>query len=194
MWGQSARYGTLGTMAQLSPILATRWSPHAFDPVADLTDAEVASLLEAARWAPSADNTQPWRFLVGRRDDEAFKRILTNLSAGNQRWAGRASALLLGAHTTTGPTGGPLPHAAYDLGQAVAHLTVQATVLRLYVRQISGFDAAGLRTDLELCPEVRPHVVVAVGRLGDPYSLPEDLRAREIGLRQRRPLAELMLR
>ncbi|MFY1689284.1 nitroreductase family protein [Plantactinospora sp. WMMB782] len=181
-------------MAQLSPILATRWSPHAFDPVADLTDTEVASLLEAARWAPSADNTQPWRFLVGRRDDEAFKRILTNLSAGNQRWAGRASALLLGAHATTGPAGGPLPHAAYDLGQAVAHLTVQATALRLYVRQISAFDAAGLRADLDLSAGVRPHVVVAVGRLGDPYSLPEDLRAREIGLRQRRPLAELLLR
>lgn len=181
-------------MALLSPLLATRWSPHAFDPAADLTDAEVASLLEAARWAPSDGNTQPWRFLVGRRDDEAYKRIMANLAPANQRWAGRASALLLGGHTTTGPTGGPLPHAAYDLGQAVAHLTVQATVLRLYVRQISGFDAAGLRTDLELCPGVRPHVVVAVGRLGDPHSLPDDLRAREVGLRQRRPLAELMLR
>ncbi|MEO3742295.1 nitroreductase family protein [Plantactinospora sp. B5E13] len=180
-------------MAQLSPLLAVRWSPHAFDPVADLTDAEVASLLEAARWAPSADNTQPWRFLVGRRDDEAYKRILTNLSAENQRWAGRAAALLLGAHTTVDPTGEPLTHAAYDLGQAVAHLTVQATALRLHVRQMAGFDTAGLRADLDLPPTVRPHVVVAVGRLGDPYSLPEDLRVREVGLRQRRPVADLLL-
>ncbi|MFY1674670.1 nitroreductase family protein [Plantactinospora sp. WMMB334] len=180
-------------MAQLSPILATRWSPYAFDPVADLTDADLASLLEAARWAPSAGNSQPWRFLVGRRHAEAFKRILTNLSAADQRWAGRASALLLGAHAVAGADGGPLPYAAYDLGQAVAHLTVQATALRLHVRQISRFDAAGLRADLELSPEVRPHVVVAVGRLGDPFALPDDLRAREIGLRQRRPLAELML-
>jgi len=181
-------------MVQLSPLLATRWSPRAFDPVADLTDAEVASLLEAARWAPSADNTQPCRFLVGRRDDEAYKRILTNLSPANQRWAGRASALLLGAHATTDPTGGPLTHAAYDLGQAVAHLTVQAAALRLYVHQMAGFDASGLRADLELPPEVRPQVVVAVGRLGDPLSLPDDLRLREIRLRQRRPLAELLLR
>ncbi|MGI5212908.1 nitroreductase family protein [Plantactinospora sp. CA-290183] len=180
-------------MAQLSPLLATRWSPHAFDPIADLTDAEVASLLEAARWAPSADNTQPWRFLLGRRHGEAYKRILTNLTPANQRWAGRASALLLGAHATTGPAGGPLPHAAYDLGQAVAHLTVQATALRLHVRQIAGFDAAGLRADLELPPEVRPHVVVALGRLGDPLSLPEDLRLRELGLRRRRPVADLLL-
>lgn len=180
-------------MTQLSPLLAARWSPHAFDPDAELSDEEVASLLEAARWAPSADNSQPWRFRLGRRHDEAYKRILINLPLADQRWAGRASALLLGAHTTTGPTGGPLTHAAYDLGQAVAHLTVQATALRLYARQVTRFDSAGLRADLDLPPEVRPHVVVAVGRLGDPHSLPEDLRRRETGLRRRRPLAELLL-
>ncbi|ROT27989.1 nitroreductase family protein [Micromonospora sp. HM5-17] len=180
-------------MAQLSPLLAARWSPHAFNPIAELTDAEVASLLEAARWAPSHGNSQPWRFLLGRRDDEAYKRILTNVSPADQRWAGRASALLLAAHVTADAVGAPLTYAAYDLGQAVAHLTVQATSLRLHVRQTAAFDEAGLRADLDLPPEVHPHVVVAIGRLGDPYSLPEDLRVREVGLRQRRPVAELML-
>lgn len=175
-------------MVDLSSLLANRWSPRAFDATAELTDAEAFSLLEAARWAPSTGNSQPWRFALGRRDDETYKRIFVNLTEGNQRWAGRAAALLVGAHLVDG-----LGHAAYDLGQAVAHLTVQATSLGLYVRQMAGFDRDGLVTDLELPAEVRPHIVVAVGRLGDPFTLPDDLRRRETSLRRRRPLAELLL-
>ncbi|MEV4758921.1 nitroreductase family protein [Micromonospora sp. NPDC049559] len=177
-------------MAELSPLLADRWSPLAFDPGVELTRDQLTSLLEAARWAPSIGNTQPWRFLVGRRGDETYKRIFANLSSQNRRWAGRASALLVAAHTVTDPA----TRAAYDLGQAVAHLTIQATALRLHVHQMAGFDAAGLRDELELPAEVQPHIVVAIGRLGDPRSLPEDLRRRETALRSRRPLAELMLR
>jgi nitroreductase len=181
-------------MAQLTPLLASRWSPRAFDRTAAVTDAELASLLEAARWAPSAANSQPWRFLVGRRDDETHKRIFSNIPGADQRWAGLASLLILAAHTTTGPTGEPLDHAAYDLGQAVAHLTVQATALRLHVHQVVGLDRNGIRADLSLPAGVHPHVVVAVGRVGDPRSLPEDLRRWETGLRQRRPLGDLLLR
>jgi hypothetical protein len=180
-------------MAQLSPLLASRWSPRAFDPAAVVTEAELDSLLEAARWAPSAGNWQPWRFLVGRRDDEAYKRIFTNLPGEVQRWAGRASLLLVGAHLTTGPPGYDPGQAAYDLGQAIAHLTVQATALRLHVRQVPDLDVAGLRADLDLPAEVRPRVVVAIGRVGDPLSLPADLRRQELALRQRRRIGELLL-
>lgn len=180
-------------MAQLFPLLAMRWSPRAFDPAATLTETDLASLLEAARWAPSAANSQPWRFVVGHRDDETHKRIFVNLAAGNQRWAGRASALVVGAYTPEASDRGALSHAAYDLGQAVAHLSVQAAALGLYVHQMAGFDADGLHADLDLPPDVVPHVVVAVGRLGDPEALPEDLRLRETGLRRRRPVGELIL-
>lgn len=180
-------------MTQLSPLLASRWSPRAFDPTSAVADADLASMLEAARWAPSNGNSQPWRFLIGHRDDETYKRLLACLSPANQRWAGRAAMLLLGAYTTMDATGGPLPHAAYDLGQAMAHLTVQATALRLHVHQMGGFDAAGIHADLELPEQVRPHVVAAIGQLGDPRTLPGDLHARETGLRQRRPVAELLL-
>lgn len=180
-------------MAQLSPLLATRWSPRGFDPAATITDEELDSLLEAARWAPSSDNSQPWRFALGRRHDETYKRIFSNLSAGNQRWAGRASLLLLAGYHDTDSIGRPLPHAAYDLGQSMAHLTVQATALGLYVHQMGAFDADGLRADLDLPGSLRPHVVLAVGRLGDPLSLPTDLRQRETGLRHRRPVADLLL-
>ncbi|MFI6823682.1 nitroreductase family protein [Micromonospora sp. NPDC050187] len=207
-------------MAELSPLLAARWSPHAFDPSAELTDGEAASLLEAARWAPSAGNRQPWRFLLGRRADEAYKRLFVHLAVENQRWAGQASALLLGAYRLpTGPAvatpapaaparaadvPGPAAYdraqaaydqaqAAYDLGQAVAHLTVQAGTLGLHVHQMTGFDRAGLAVDLALPDDVRPHVVVAIGRLGDPLSLPEDLRRRETELRHRCPATDLLL-
>lgn len=180
-------------MTQLSPLLASRWSPRAFDPASTVTDAELASLLEAARWAPSNGNSQPWRFLVGQRNDEAFKRMLACLDPGNQRWAGRAALLLLGAYTPADPAGEPLPHAAYDLGQAMAHLTVQATALRLHVHQMAGFDATALHAELELPDGVRPGVVAAIGHAGDPRLLPDDLHARETALRQRRPVTDLLL-
>ncbi len=179
-------------MTDLTPLLAFRWSPRSFDPCADLDPAEVGVLLEAARWAPSAENRQPWRFAVGHRDGETWKRIMVNLPDRDQRWAGRASALLLAAHLTPGadPTG----YAFYDLGHAVAQLTVQATALGLHVRQLRDLDRAGLAVDLDLPGDLRPAVVLAVGRLGDPFSLPADLLDSETGLRRRRPLAELLVR
>ncbi|MGY0004986.1 nitroreductase family protein [Micromonospora sp. I033] len=175
-------------MPDLTPLLAFRWSPRAFDPAAELTEDEATSLLEAARWAPSAGNTQPWRFALGHRQDETWKRIFVSLPADDQRWTRHAAALVVGAHT-----GGDPERAAYDLGQAVAHLTVQATALGLHVRQLTRFDRAGLATELDLAVGIRPLVVVAVGRLGDPFALPEDLRDRETALRRRRPLADLLL-
>ncbi|MEV6693215.1 nitroreductase family protein [Micromonospora sp. NPDC051196] len=175
-------------MTDLTPLLAFRWSPRAFDPYAEVTRAEAAALLEAARWAPSTGNGQPWRFAVGHRDDDTFKRILVNLPPAEQRWAGRASLLVLVAHPRTGH-----PMAAYDLGQAVAHLTVQATALGLHVRQVTDLDRAGLAADLDLADDLRPYVVVAVGQLGDPLSLPADLVPDETALRHRHPLGELVL-
>ncbi|MFC7707517.1 nitroreductase family protein [Micromonospora lupini] len=175
-------------MADLTPLLAFRWSPRAFDPSATLTSDEAASLLEAARWAPSADNGQPWRFVLGHRDDQNWKRILISLPADDQGWARNAATLVVGAHT-----GGDAERAAYDLGQAMAHLTLQATALGLHVRQLVRFDRAGLATEFDLPGGVRPLVVAAVGRLGDPFALPAELRARETGLRHRRPVADLLL-
>jgi nitroreductase len=157
-------------MSELHPLLATRWSPRAFDPAAQLADHDIASLLEAARWAPSVGNSQPWRFLVGRRHTETHKRIFTNLGTASQRWASSASALIVAGYVVDPGT----PHAAYDLGQAVAHLSVQATAL-------------------DLPDDVLPKVVLAVGRLGDPGALPPDLRTLEITLRRRRPRSELAI-
>ncbi|WP_432901318.1 nitroreductase family protein [Micromonospora matsumotoense] len=175
-------------MADLTPLLAFRWSPRAFHPTAALTGDEAASLLEAARWAPSAGNVQPWRFALGHRDDETWKRILVSLAEADQGWARHAAALVVGAHT-----GGDPERYAYDLGQSIAHLTVQATALGLYAHQIRGFDRAALAADLDLASGIRPLVVTAVGRLGDPSALPGELLRRETALRHRHPVHALLL-
>jgi nitroreductase len=177
----------------LHPLLAARRSSRAFDPQVEVTALELAALIEAARWAPSSRNTQPWRFVVGRREDDVYKRVLARLFPHNQRWAANAPLLLVGAHLTRSADGRELPHAAYDLGQAVAHLTVQAIALGLHVHQIAGFDADGVHSDLGLPDDVRVMVTVAVGRLTDPAGLPEDLRQREVAPRTRRPAATLLL-
>lgn len=185
--------GTGPSALPLHPLLAARRSTRAFDPAAEVTSQELAMLLEAARWAPSQDNSQPWRFVIGRREGDIHKRVLATLAEPDQRWAGRAPLLLVAAHLTRSQTGAELRQAPYDLGQAVAHLSFQATALGLSLHQLAGFDAARLRAELNLPEDVHPAVVVAAGRLGDPASLPDDLRARETAPRERHHVGTLLL-
>jgi nitroreductase len=185
-------------MPELHPLLAGRWSPCGFDIRHEVGRTELASLLEAARWAPSEGNGQPWRFVIGRRDDEPYKRIFECLDPDEQRWAWRASALIAAGYATPHSRlddAGPIKDTAvaYDLGQAIAHLGVQAMALRLHTHQMAGLDAVRLHRELELPCDVAVHTVVAVGRLGDPSSLPTDLRRREFRLRERRPVSDLVL-
>ena len=177
-------------MPELHPLLAGRWSPRAFDSRYEIGRPELTALLEAARWAPSIGNNQPWRFILGRRDDEAHKRIFESLGEEEQRWAWGASALIAAAYVTSGSY---RTRVAYDLGQAVAHLGLQASTLRLHTHQIVNFDPARLHRKLGLPRTVAERAVVAVGRLGDPAGLPDDLRAREFRLRERRPVEDLLL-
>jgi nitroreductase len=182
--------GEVAGVPTLHPLLADRHSPRAFDATATVTAEQVGLLLDAARWAPSASNTQPWRFLAGRRGDRAFASLLAALTPTNQAWARDAAALVLVAAETANEEGTPRPWAAYDAGQATGHLTAQATALGLAVRQMGGFIPA----DLPALPEhVTPLVVVAVGVPLAPDAVPADHPARRLGPRVRRPLDELLL-
>jgi nitroreductase len=178
--------------AELSPLLAGRRSPRAFDPAHELADTELDLLLEALRWAPSASNTQPWRVAVARRGTPEHAVLVGLLKPGNAGWAPQASALLLVAAQER-TEDGPRPWAAYDTGGAVGHLTVQAQALGLAVHQMGGFDAVAAASRLQLPEGVRPLVVVAVGRALDPADAPADLREREQAPRTRRPVADLLL-
>ncbi|HUR01100.1 MAG TPA: nitroreductase family protein [Nonomuraea sp.] len=182
---------TADSAAHLHPLLAGRWSPRGFDAGYDLSDAELTALLEAARWAPSAANSQPWRFLVGRRGDATFEAIVELLMPGNQAWAPRASVLVVAVADTTQES--TAPWAVYDTGQAVAHLSLQATELGLAVHQMGGFDAAGVSERFGLAPELKPIAAVAVGRLDPAADLPEPYFERERAPRERRPVSELLI-
>jgi len=182
------------TAAALHPILAERWSPRGFDAGHELTTEQITLLLEAARWAPSASNSQPWRFAVAQRGTDAFKAILSSLTPRNQAWAHAASALIVVAAETVKSDGSPSRWASYDTGQAVAHLTVQAEHEDLAVHQMGGFDRDRLDTLLELPAHVTPLVVVvAVGRRGQTSQLPEPFASREDAARERRPLTDLLI-
>ena len=135
-------------MAELLPLLRDRRSVRAYDEGHLLADPELSVLLEAARWAPSAGNSQPWAFLVGRRGDVAHEAFVPLLAPSVRRWAPAASALVFTLNqVASGPEDDALgysDYAQYDLGQAVAHLTLQAAALGLGVHQFAAFDHDGL--------------------------------------------------
>ena len=184
---------TASTTVPVHPLLAERWSPRGFDRGHQIGDDHVAALLEAARWAPSASNSQPWRFLVARRGEHAHGQLFAALNPGNQAWAGAASALVLVAARTAADDGTPQPWALYDTGQAVSALVTQAQARGLAVHQIGGFDSDAVRAEFGLDQTLTPVVVIAVGRADPDAELPGLLAAREAAPRSRRPLNDLLL-
>ncbi|AGW42674.1 hypothetical protein O159_27880 [Leifsonia xyli subsp. cynodontis DSM 46306] len=184
---------TADTSTPLMPTLAERWSPRAFDGDAVIDETKLTAALEAARWSPSANNSQPWRFIVARRGSAAFEAIAAQLVGFNQLWAGAASVLVAAVAETADAEGKEHPWATYDVGQAVAHLIVQAHYDGLHTHQMGGFDAAGLSAAFDLEKRFLPVSVTAIGTLGDAGTLPEALRERELAPRTRNTLDSLLL-
>jgi len=168
----------------IDAVFLERWSPRAFD-AAPMPEADLYTLFEAARWAPSAFNSQPWRFLYARRDDEDWPLFLSLLIPWNQSWAHSASALIYILSDTTpftGKDGGPAPsHThSFDAGAAWACLALQATRLGYLAHGMSGIELDRARAALRVPERFRIEAAVAVGRLGDPAALSEKLRAWEV--------------
>jgi nitroreductase len=174
-------------------VLRERWSARAFgtQPVAV---ADLRAMLEAARWAPSSANEQPWHFIVARREDAPrFAALLACLAPSNQRWAKDAGALLVVVTRTQFVRHGkPNAHAWHDAGLALAHLLLEATARGLATHPMAGFDAAAARTAGAIPAGFDPVTMVAVGHYGPYEALPEDLQTRELAPRQRRPLSEFV--
>ena len=168
-------------------LIRTRRSPRGFSGRV-VGDNELRSLLEAARWAASSFNEQPWRFIVARREDTAeFDRLLSCLGEKNQRWARGAAVLMLSvASTAFARNGKPNRHALHDVGLAVGQLTLQATALGLGVHQMAGFSSDRAREMYSIPGDFEPVAAIAIGEPGDPNELPEDLRERELAVRSRR--------
>jgi nitroreductase len=174
----------------MHPLIEQRWSPRWLDAEFKISDESLRSILEAARWAPSYGNTQPARYLVGRRGDSTHERIFETLSRRNQAWAHTASALLLGVAVTTNAKG-ELPKWEYGVGLATENLVLQAVAEGLVAHQMGGFNAETARILFQLPADAQPLIVIAVGRLGDRDTIPDDLRDRELAERKRLPLSEI---
>ncbi len=177
----------------LVPLLEERWSPRSYDDTVTVTDAQLDAVLEAARWAASAMNHQPRRFIAGRRGTDTFAKINDNLLGFNAAWAFRASALVVGILETTTEDGEERPFAQYDLGQSLTALTVQAHAEGLHVHQMAGIDAEGLRAAFDLPERFLPYTVTAIGTVADPSQLDDKAAEREVAPRTRLPLDEVVL-
>jgi nitroreductase len=177
------------TTYPIEDLLKRRWSPRAFSerPVAPET---LLRLWEAARWAASTANQQPWYFIVASKQDAAeHARLLSCLRENNQQWAMRAPVLMVSvAKLTFDANGQANRHAFHDVGLAVANLITQATALGLAVHQMAGIYPERVREFYGIPDDFEPVAGIVLGYPGDPALLPEDLRQRELAPRVRKPL------
>ncbi|WP_029010587.1 nitroreductase family protein [Azospirillum halopraeferens] len=165
----------------VDPLFPARWSPRAFD-AADMPESDLLTMLEAARWAPSAFNYQPWRFLYARRGDAHWADFLDLLLPGNARWARDASALVFVLSDTRlvrDDSDTPAYTHSFDTGAAWAQLALQAIRLGYHAHGMAGIDFDRARARLAVPERFRIEMAAAIGRRADPATLPDDLRARE---------------
>ena len=150
-------------------------------------------LLEAARWAPSAFNEQPWRFILGiKENDEVYKKLLDCLADSNKHWAQHAPVLVLvAAKKVYSHNSNPNRSSFYDTGLAIGNLLSQATALNLFVHQMGGFSIDKAKNDFTIPDEFEPIVIMAIGYKGNTKDFPEDLQIREKKVRIRKPLDDL---
>lgn len=178
----------------IHPIFLERWSPRAFTGEA-MSDAALMTILEAAHWAPSAGNGQPWRFIYGHRDTEAFARLLGLLDEGNQAWARNVSALVFILsetirHRPDGTTR-PIRSHSFDAGAAWGSLALQAALSGYLAHGMGGVDFERAQLELEVPADHKIEAAIGIGKLADLCNLPEHLREREVPS-TRKPLASLV--
>lgn len=179
--------------APLHDLIRRRWSPRAFDP-RPVEPEKLRSLFEAARWAASSSNAQPWSYIVATKDDpEDFARVLQCFNENNQVWTKNAPVIGLSVAALKFPSSGkPNRFAFHDVGQATATLLVEATSLGLHVHQMGGIFPDKAREIFGVPPDHEVVAGFALGYPGDPSALPENLRERELQPRQRKPVSEFV--
>jgi nitroreductase len=184
----------VATDVALHELIRNRWSPRAFAEKPASPEV-LRSLFEAARWAPSSNNEQPWVYLVATKDNpENFAKMLGVLVEFNAGWAKHAPVLALSvAHLKMQREGKPNRVAMHDVGSASAQLTFEANARGLQVHQMAGFDGVKARETFAIPPDWEPVAAMAIGYPGDPESLPEKLRERELAPRTRKPLGEFVM-
>lgn len=182
------------TAVPVNEVIALRRSPRSLNESTTISDTDLLGILEAARWAPSAFNGQPWRFFVGKRGDATFTQILDSLGEFNQGWAKSASALILVAAQPTRDDGSIHADYQFDCGLAVAQLVIETHDRGLVAHQMTGFDKDKARSNVEMASELVPVVVIAIGKEDSAEKLPTALADRELAPRGRKPLDEIVVK
>ena len=181
----------------INPVFTNRWSPRSFTNDA-ITEDELLTLLEAARWAPSAFNAQPWRFAYALRGDALFQPLVDSMAPMNQLWAPKAAALVaVASFNLCTPPGAaaPIPNGSheFDTGAAWAYMAMQATFSGWSLHALGGIDFEKASAAIGLPAEHQLHALIAIGKRGDPSVLPDALRERE-SPNPREPIRELAVR
>jgi nitroreductase len=181
------------TVSAVHPLIRARWSPRSFSD-REVSPEDLRTLFEAARWAASSYNEQPWRFLVATKSDpEAYQKMFSVLVEFNQGWARTAPVLILTiARKNFSRNGKPNHHALHDTGAALANLMLQATAMGLYAHGMAGFDHARARAVLNIPDDYELGAAVAVGYPAPADQLSEPYREPETAPRQRKPLDQLV--
>ena len=182
------------TSVPINPVIASRRSPRSFVADHKIDKSDLLALVEAARWAPSAFNGQPWRFFIGQRGDEVFAQVLSSLGAFNQSWAKNSSVLILLASTHVQEDGTPYNDYLFDCGLAVSQLVHEAHERGLVVHQMAGFDKQIASKSLEISEDFIPVVVIAIGKQDSPEKLAGKLAEREVAPRERLPLETIVIK
>jgi len=179
------------TLLNIHPIIKKRWSPRAFSGKKVLK-AVLQRIFEAARWAPSSFNEQPWRFIVGVKGDETWDKLYECMVEFNQKWAGKAPVLILAVGNTRSSKGTANEVYQYDVGQSMAYITFQAETEGLVVHQMGGFSKEKA-TELFSIPEDHaPLTMMAIGYQDAPETLPGDFEKMEKTPRERKAIGELV--
>lgn len=175
----------------LHPLLRDRYSPRAF--TNELVNKDIVELLiEAARWSPSSSNNQPWSFIIAEKGSSNFNLIVDSLMEGNKIWAKDAPWLIVALARDMKPDGTSYPIAWYDLGLAVANLTIQAESLGIGVHQMGGFSKSQIIEQFQISSDWTPITVSAIGYYGDAEQLEEPFKSRETATRTRKSLNEII--
>ena len=182
------------TAAPIAPVLADRWSPRAYDSSYVLADHDLLSVLDAGRWAPSANNAQPWFFSVAKRGDDLWNKITSEALEGfNAAWAPNASAFIVISAETVTADGRDNSYAVYDAGLAVMSMVIQAQELGIATHQVGGFNRVTMPGILGLKESVSPVVLLVLGKVAAADTLQGPAYEREVAPRVRKTLDEIVL-
>ena len=179
-------------MTEINELILKRWSPVAFDP-RPVEYEKLHLLFEAAKWAPSGNNSQPWRFVFATRDMPEYEVFIKLMTEPNRVWASTAPLLVLSlAQVVSTYKNRPNRLAFYETGMAVSNLLIQATSMDLMVHQMAGYDHEKAKEVFVIPTRYEPTAMMAIGYKGDPSQLPEDVAAREKGERTRMEISKIL--